>query len=143
MNLPHAQTAWWPRLFAILATFSAIGAGKPLRLDVTRDTWVSALGKETEGNNGGSPRLKFKGIQELSIVDLDPALLRGKTITHAELHLKSASPDILHRVTISTLATDWTEGTGTNYEPQDGSACFAWATPLRASNPRRSEPFVV
>src|SRR5947209_7842435 len=127
MTQPPAENDWLPRLFAVLTAILALGAGQPLHLDVSRDTWVSAVGSETQGNNGGASRLKFKGVQELSIIDLDPAPLRGKTISKAELHLKSASSEILHRVTVSTLATDWVEGTASSYTAQEGSACFAWA----------------
>ena len=34
------------------------------RLEVSRDTWVSEVGQEADGNNGGVPRLKLKSIQE-------------------------------------------------------------------------------
>ena len=34
------------------------------RLEVSRDTWVSEVGREADGNNGGAPRLKLKSIQE-------------------------------------------------------------------------------
>ena len=42
-----------------------------LRLDVTRDTWVSEVGREADGNNGGASRLKLKSIQEMTLVDVD------------------------------------------------------------------------
>ena len=48
-----------------------------LRLDVTRDAWVSEVGPEADGNNGGAPRLKLKSIQEMSLVDIDARPLRG------------------------------------------------------------------
>ena len=51
-----------------------------VRLDVTRDTWLSAVGEESKGANGGSARLKLKSIQELSLIDFDFAKLRGKEI---------------------------------------------------------------
>ena len=34
------------------------------RVEVSRDLWISAYSKEVEGNNGGSHRLKQKGILE-------------------------------------------------------------------------------
>ncbi|MGE5610549.1 MAG: hypothetical protein ACM359_14960 [Bacillota bacterium] len=98
-----------------------------IRLDVTRDTWVSSSGKEQHGNNGGSPRMKTKGSQEFALLDLDPASLRGRVITGATLHFNCASKDPQRRLTISTLTSDWTEGTAANYEPQKGSASFLWA----------------
>ena len=65
----------------------------PLRLDVTRDTWVSEVGPEADGNNGGAPRLKLKSIQEMSLVDIDARPLVGRTIRSAMLHLKKAGDE--------------------------------------------------
>ena len=47
-----------------------------LRLDVTRDAWISDVGPEADGNNGGAPRLKLKSIQEMSLVDIDARAAR-------------------------------------------------------------------
>ena len=106
-------------------TFSLIAA--PIRVEITRDTWVSAIGQEADFNTGGSARLKLKGVQEFAIVDIDPTPLKGKIITSAELHLKNASKEILHRITVSTLAGEWVEGTSPSYGRQKGSASFNWA----------------
>ena len=56
-----------------------------VRLDIARDTWVSAVGSEADGNNGGASRLKLKSIQEMSLIDVDPAPLRGHVIKSATL----------------------------------------------------------
>lgn len=120
-------------LFASLTlTFTAAFAfaqapGQPLRIDVTADTWVSNVGKEADGNNGGAPQLKTKGVQEMTLLDIDPASLAGRVITAATLHLHCTSEDIQRRVTVSTLATPWVEGTGTGYVVQPGSASFNFA----------------
>lgn len=98
-----------------------------LRVEVSRDAWISSYPKEQEGNNGGSPKLKLKGIQEFFLVDLDPAPLRGKRITRAELHLHLESPESLGRVTVSTVTDEWVEGNGTGYAKTAGASCFAWA----------------
>jgi hypothetical protein len=103
---------------------AAAEAPKSLHLPVTRDLWVSAVDKEANANLGGSPRLKLKSIQELSIVDLDPTPLKGRVIKSAQLHLHHSSGDVLHRVTVSAIASDWVEGTSANYQPQPGSSCF-------------------
>jgi lysophospholipase L1-like esterase len=94
-----------------------------LKLPITRDTWFSGVGKEADGNCGGSPKLKFKSIQEFPVLDFDPAPLRGKIIERATLHLR-ASDDRLHRVTVSTFGAEWVEGTGTGYAIQPGSSTF-------------------
>jgi len=100
--------------------------GKKIRCQVTKDTWISSVGKEKIGSNGGARRLKVKGQQEYSLVDIDPSVLRGKIITGALLHIRSASGKKapMARVGVSTLASRWEEGTSHNYRPQAGSSCF-------------------
>jgi len=99
-------------------------SGKAVRVPVTRDTWFSNVGHEAECNTGGASRLKVKSIQEMSLVDLDPAPLRGRVIEGATLHLKPSGKEILHRVTVSSFSSEWAEGTATSYEPQEGSSSF-------------------
>lgn len=95
-----------------------------IRLSVTRDTWLSDVGPEADGSNGGASRLKLKSHQEMSLIDVDPAPLRGRVVTGATLHLKSAGGAILRKVTVGTVASDWTEGTATGYAPQAGASTF-------------------
>jgi hypothetical protein len=109
----------------LLGPPAARGAGSgPVIVPVTRDTWVSAVGREREGNNGASPRLKLKGIQEFSLLDADFSSLRGRRIERAVLRLHQASSERLGRVTVSTISVPWEEGTGTNYARLPGAACF-------------------
>ena len=116
---------------------SQIMKGKAIVLPVTRDLWISEVGKEVDGNNGGSPRLKMKSYQEMTLVDFDPSSLKGKTVLGATLHVKLAGKERLHRVTVGTIGTEWVEGTATGYTPQKGSSCFRtrqhpdvpWTTP--------------
>lgn len=100
-------------------------SGEPVRVPVTRDTWLSAVGDEAGCNMGGARKLKLKSIQEMSVVDIDPQPLRGRVVEKAILHLKDSGKEILHRVTVSTVSSDWVEGTATTYEPQQGSSSFA------------------
>jgi hypothetical protein len=100
------------------------GESRHVTVPVTRDTWVSSVGEEQEGNNGASTRLKFKGIQEFSLVDGDFFPLRGRRIERAVLRLHRASAERLGRVTVSTIAIPWQEGTGTDYARVPGAACF-------------------
>ena len=95
-----------------------------VRLDVTRDTWVSEVGQEADGNNGGAPRLKLKSIQEMTLVDVDARPLVGRTIRSATLHLKKAGDERLKRVTVSSVGAEWFEGTGSGYAVQPGGATF-------------------
>ena len=94
------------------------------RLEVTSDTWVSDVGQEADGNNGGAPRLKLKSIQEMTLIDVDPAPLRGRVINAATLHLKSAGEPPLRRVTVGGIGAQWFEGSGSGYAQQPGGATF-------------------
>jgi len=80
------------------------------RLEVSRDTWGSDVGQEADGNNGGAPRLKLKSIQEMTLIDVDPAPLRGRAIAAAALHLKSTGDPPLRRVTVGGIGAQWFEG---------------------------------
>ena len=97
------------------------------RSEVTRDAWVSSYAAEREGNNGASARLKLKGIQEFFLIDLEPAALQGKRIVRAQLHVHGEGPEVLGRVTVSTVADGWTEGGGTGYAKTPGASSFSWA----------------
>ena len=98
------------------------------RVEVTRDLWISAYSKEVEGNNGGSPKLKLKGIQEFFLIDFDPAPLRGKRVIKAQLHVHLTTPEHpLRRITVSSITQDWVEGTGSGYAKVPGASSFAWA----------------
>ena len=109
-------------VLAILSATAPIGHAQEVRLDVTRDTWLSNVGPEADGSNGAAPRLKAKSIQEMSLIDIDPSRLKGRVIESATLHLKSAGDPPLKRITISTVGAPWVEGTSANYEPQAGSS---------------------
>lgn len=100
------------------------GEGQELRLPVVRDTWFSAVGEEADCNLGGASRLKVKSIQEMSLVDLDPAPLKGHVVRKAALHFRLAGDEILKRVTVGSFSSDWVEGTADRYQPQAGSSTF-------------------
>lgn len=117
-------------LFALLAGWLAPrigGAAEPLRVEFSRDLWISAYKSEREGSNGASPKLKLKGIQEFFLCDLDPAPLRGKRVLRAQLHVHLEGAETLGRITVSTVAEDWVEGRGTSYARTPGASCFGWA----------------
>lgn len=114
VSLALAADAWPPK-------------GTPVRVPATRDLWVSSCPGETQGNNGGADKLKTKAYQEFFLLDIDPAPLKGRVITGAVLHLHCASKDIQKRLSVSSLASEWVEGTGTGYAKQPGSSCFEQA----------------
>ncbi|MBN2023734.1 MAG: DNRLRE domain-containing protein [Pirellulales bacterium] len=98
-------------------------SGQRVRLPITRDTWFSEVGQERDCNLGGADRLKLKSIQEMSVVDFDPAPLRGRVIRSAVLCVRDRQ-EVLRRVTVGTFGAEWVEGTSTSYAPQQGSSSF-------------------
>jgi hypothetical protein len=96
--------------------------GEAVRVPVTRDTWFSNVGAESDCNLGGSTQLKLKSNQEMSLIDIDAKALRGRVIQGATLHVHLAGPERLHRVTVSSFGADWVEGTSPSYKPQKGSS---------------------
>lgn len=102
-----------------------IGPGEsPVVLPVTRDTWFSNVGAEADGNNGGAPQLKVKSYQEMSLIDVDPSVMRGRVVIGATLHLKLSGESVLRRVTVGSFGAPWVEGSGRSYEGQAGSSTF-------------------
>ena len=110
--------------------------GRRVRLDVTRDAWVSEVGRKPTATIGGAPRLKLKSIQEMSLVDIDANPLVGRTIRSAALHLKKAGDERLERVTVSSIGAEWFEGTGSGYAVQ--AAVRPFATAGTPTSPGRS-----
>ena len=96
--------------------------GAAVRVPVTRDTWFSNVGHESDCNLGGSGQLKLKAIQEMSLIDIDAKPLRGRVLQGATLHVHLAGDERLHRVTVSSFGADWVEGTSGSYAPQKGSS---------------------
>ena len=113
----------------LLIWVSPATAVQSVRLPVTRDTLISSIGKEKTGSNGGAKKLKVKSLQEYAIIDIDPTLLEGRVITGARLHLRSASPHKapLARLGVSSLASEWNEGSSSGYRPEVGSSSYIQA----------------
>ena len=112
----------------LLALTLAVSLHAEQRVEVSRDLWISAYSKEVEVSNGGSPKLKLKGIQEFFLIDFDPATLREKKVIKAQLHVHLTSPDApLRRITVSSVTQDWMEGTGSSYAKVAGASSFVWA----------------
>lgn len=116
-----------PIVVLLVLGLAAHGEAPPMRVEVTRDAWISSYPKEREGNNGGSPKLKLKSNQEFFLVDFDFEKCRGKTVKRAELHLHGEGAETLGRVTVSSISDEWVEGTGTSYAAVPGASSFSWA----------------
>jgi len=110
--------AFYPFIVAASADVTTVKA------PVNRDTWFSDVGKEADGSNGGSPQLKVKSIQEMSLIDIDPAPLKGRVIVGGTLHVHLSGKEILHRITVSSFGADWVEGDATSYAEKSGVSTF-------------------
>lgn len=97
-----------------------------LTFPVARDVWISSAPGEDCGSNGATPKLKLKSYQEFSILDFDVSALRGRRIESAAIRVKLSGKERLRRVGVSSIATDWTEGDGTNYAETPGASSFRW-----------------
>jgi hypothetical protein len=100
-------------------------AADDVRLPIVRDAWFSQVGREADCNTGGSTRLKLKSNQEMCLVEIDPAPLRGRVVRSAMLHLRLAGDQPLRRVTVGSVGADWVEGTSPSYARQAGSSTFS------------------
>ena len=102
-----------PRLSLSLASIAAwllalsTQAAEPIRVEVSRDAWLSSYVKEVEGNNGASGKLKLKGHQEFFLIDFDPTKFRGKRVTQAVLAVHLEGNETLGRITDSSVAQEW------------------------------------
>lgn len=102
----------------------AAAAAAPVRIPASSDTSICAHATERELNAGRAARLKLKGSENLIVLGFDPAALRRGVVSRATLRLTGAEPHHMIRwVGLSTLATDWTEGTG-GYTPDRSGATF-------------------
>ena len=117
-----------PNLAPKAAPAAAAGGVRPpidgIILPVTRDLWLSNVGDEANGNNGGASSWKLKSNQEMTLFDIDPKPLRGRVVRAATLHLRPKSTTTLLRGTVSSVSAEWFEGTGNGYEVQAGSSTF-------------------
>jgi hypothetical protein len=120
MGIPHRLCC----LLALCPFVLAAGPGVAVKAPVIRNTWFSNVGKESDGSNGGASQLKVKSIQEMSLIDIDPAPLKGRVVIRAALHVHLAGEELLHRVTVSSFGADWVAGNATGYAPMPGVSTF-------------------
>lgn len=116
---PSSLALWLLAITPLLA--------EPIRVEVSRDTWLSSYVKEVEGNNGGSGKLKLKGHQEFFLIDFDPTKFKGKRVTQAVLAVHLEGNETLGRITVSSVAQEWVEGQGSSYARTPGASSFQWA----------------
>ena len=111
-------------LFHIVATSSS---ANPLRLPVTADTSICIHENERALNDGGKSRLRVKGNEHILLFEVDASKLRGKTVEEARLWVRAAGEVRLKVMGVSTVATAWSEGAGTDTAAGKGESCFLQA----------------
>jgi hypothetical protein len=116
---------------ALLATMMLIAGGtgvsETVRVEVTGDTSIAAYEKEVDQNLGGSSHIRIKGIQHFMLMKFGLDAVRGRQVQTAVLRLCPVGQQPwLRTVGLSSISTDWEEGTGTG-EAQEGACCFACA----------------
>ncbi|RLF19691.1 MAG: hypothetical protein DRZ82_04850 [Thermoprotei archaeon] len=97
-----------------------------LRFTPVTDTGVSSYEEERYYNYGRSTRIRVKGFQGFMLLKFDLSSIKGKKVKKAELHVCLAQGKLLD-VGISTIPTDWYEGTGTGTPAKTGEPCFEYA----------------
>lgn len=112
------------RCFAALILLLSPQASEPLRLAVTADAQLSMSHGEERQNGGHRSTVRLKGIEDLTIMDLDLAPLKGRTVEEARLFAFPTGPNKLRSIGISTIGVPWKEGTGTGSPAQPGECTF-------------------
>jgi len=77
-------------------------------------------------NNGGRTVIRVKGYDDPSAMKWDLSGYEGLVIEEAELHLCRANDDAINALVVSTINTDWTEGTQTGGTALNGEPCWRW-----------------
>ncbi len=113
--------------FLILLLLRTQAAPEPLRIPVTADTMLSMSAGEERLNHGARSNLRLKGIEDLALLDFDPAPLKGRTVEEARLFLCTTGPHKLRVLGLSTIGAPWKEGTGQNAPARPGEPCFLMA----------------
>ncbi len=132
---------------ALLAVAAALLLSLPLTafgwLDPTQPDVITVLDSEDSGFSNASSEVEYsygakssrriKGNQDLMFAKWDLSAYRGMTVEAAELHMARASGDNVLSLVVSTMNTDWHEGTGTGSRTV-GDPCFRWrVTPVSST----------
>src|SRR5262245_22548073 len=111
-------------LVALLAALllPASPPDEPIRLPVIADAQICMSHGEERLNGGGRSAVRLKGIEDLTIVDLDVAAIKGRTVEEARLFFHPTGPHKLRSIGISTIGSPWKEGVG-NGTPAKAGEC--------------------
>lgn len=77
-------------------------------------------------NKGASSAIRIKGYDDPSAMKWDLSAYRGQVIEAAELHLCRYNADAVNALVVSTINTDWSEGTKSGAPAGTGDPCWRW-----------------
>lgn len=99
---------------------SLMGQNHPLRLPVVADTSLQTYVDEVNCNSGAMANLRVKGNEHYLLLKFDLAAIAGWEVRRARLWLHDSHPNMLRTLGLSTVAADWSEGTGDGGPARDG-----------------------
>ncbi|MCH8806882.1 MAG: hypothetical protein IH986_12435 [Planctomycetes bacterium] len=111
--------------FAVVCAF-AVSADETRRIvcPVSADTSIVASRRGGRiVNLGGAEKIFAQGNRHYLALKFDTAKLAGMKVTRATLRLRRVET-LLVRVGVSTIASDWVEGTSKEPRAEPGSACY-------------------
>jgi hypothetical protein len=91
-------------LAACLLLFPA-QSGDPVRLPVIADSQICMAHGEERLNGGGRSTVRLKGIEDLTIIDLDLSGIKGRTVEEARLFFTPAGAHKLRSIGMSTIGS--------------------------------------
>ena len=123
---------------AVVVSLSALGlvagsaAAETVRLQATADAWISSFRGEQAFTAGKYQQFKIKSIQEMALVRFDAAAATGRQISGARLFLRRAGQDKLRYIRVSTVSSDWVEGSNAERLSAGDGASYLTATTIFA-----------
>ena len=117
---------------SMLAPAAALAGGT--RCPCIADNSVASYPTEVTQNRGGSTPIKIKGRENQLLMKFDLSNVpKDAQITSATLRIQLANPKFcLRQVGVSTVSTDWIEGTDAANDNHD-AVCHAWPGPRTAT----------
>ncbi|NCC51154.1 MAG: hypothetical protein EOM20_08060, partial [Spartobacteria bacterium] len=105
-----------------------MGTLQNITIVASADTTLFASPEQMQNRNlGGQEELYLNGNHCFTINNYNVAPIQGWTVHKASWHGKVKSGRI-RTLTFSSIATPWTEGSGSLDKPADNGATFLWAT---------------
>src|SRR5262245_23332754 len=97
---------------------------EPLRLPVVADAQICMSHGEERLNGGARSAVRLKGIEDLTILDLDLGALKGRTVEEARLFFHPVGDNKLRSIGISTIGSPWKEGSGNGTPAKPGECTY-------------------